>query len=254
MFKRRRQVDDGSDDTQDPGAPPADPGDAGSAAAELAGAQPAAAQPAKAAPLQGPWDVADAPADDEDLIDLGGLRVPAIEGFDINLTTDEGAPDVPIMVTYSTVDGAMQIHAFAAPRSAGIWAEVRQEIVESLREAGGNAEEAEGPFGTELRAAIPAPMPDGSAGLAPARFIGVDGPRWFLRALLSGPVVEDPARGQVFEAVLRRIVVVRGGEAMAPRDIIPLRLPPQATQSPEAEPQRPGMPVPERGPEITEVR
>jgi hypothetical protein len=56
------------------------------------------------------------------------------------------------------------------------------------------------------------------------RFIGVDGPRWFLRALLAGTPA-DPARAQRYEDVLRNVVVVRGSEALPVRDAVPLRLP-----------------------------
>ncbi len=209
---------------------------------------------------QGPWDVEDAPEDE--LLDLGGMRVPVLEGFDVTVTAEN---DVPVVVTYNNRDGAMQVHAFAAPRSSGIWDDVRAEIVESLQEAGGRAEQASGPWGPELRAQIPVPQPDGRTALNPARFVGVDGPRWFLRALISGPVVTDANRSKPFDEILRRIVVVRGGEAMAPRDVIPLRLPREVAEAAAAQQAaadaaasdgdaRPRLDLPERGPEITEVR
>ena len=47
------------------------------------------------------------------------------------------------------------------------------EIAESLTSSGGSAEEADGPFGRELRARIP--VPDSAGALQPARFLGVDG-------------------------------------------------------------------------------
>ena len=43
---------------------------------------------------------------------------------------------------------------FAAPRSSGIWTEVREEIAGSLRESGGEAQEDTGPFGPELHARL----------------------------------------------------------------------------------------------------
>jgi hypothetical protein len=54
--------------------------------------------------------------------------------------------------------------------------------------------------------------------------------------------------------VFRSTVVVRGGEAMPPRDMLPLRLPKEALEhQPEPEPVRPGLEMLERGPEITET-
>lgn len=271
VFRRRRAVDsdEAYDDLTGDEVADGDPDDAGTA-----GTAEAAAAPAPVRRPEGPWDADDAPEDE--LLDLGGLRVPLIDGFDISLTAEQ---DVPVLVTYGGPDGLMQLHAFAAPRSAGIWDEVRQEIAESLAHGGGSSQEAAGPFGTELAAQIPVQTPEGQTVLQPARFIGVDGPRWFLRALITGPIVQDVARVGELEGVLRRVVVVRGGDAMAPRDVIPLRIPREVLQAAEAAAEqgelgdaeagmddgagaagapdggeRPQLQLPERGPEITEVR
>jgi hypothetical protein len=57
------------------------------------------------------------------------------------------------------------------------------------------------------------------------------------------------------EEVFRATVVVRGGEAMAPRELLPLRLPRDAMeQQPAAPPARPGLEILQRGPEITEIQ
>ena len=138
-----------------------------------------------------------------------------------------------------------------------------------MTSSGGSAEEADGPFGRELRARIPAP--DSSGALQPARFLGVDGPRWFLRGLFTGAASTDPQQARVLEDVFRHVVVVRGGEAMAPRELLPLKLPREALQQLEgqqaegepgdagatdgaAEPAKPTLEMLERGPEITETR
>jgi hypothetical protein len=169
----------------------------------------------------GPFDVRDAPDDEIPRIDLGALRVPVAEGFDVRLDIDE-AQQV-IAATLANPDGTMQLGVFAAPRNEGIWDEVRAEIAESLggpRRTG--ASEHDGPFGTELHGQIPA---EGAPGTVPVRFVGVDGPRWFLRALLAGPVAADAAKAEPFENVLRQVVVVRGTEPLPVREPVPLRLP-----------------------------
>ena len=87
----------------------------------------------------------------------------------------------------------------------------------------------------------------------PARFVGVDGPRWFLRGLIIGPAVDDPTTAAGLEAVLRDVVVARGGEPMAVRDPLPLVLPAEIADAAVTE-QQEGLQMPERGPEITETR
>ena len=68
---------------------------------------------------------------------------------------------------------------------------------------GRDSEETEGSFGTELMAQVPAEPGQPASGLRLVRFIGVDGPRWFLRGLFSGPAASGgesapaPARGDL---------------------------------------------------------
>jgi hypothetical protein len=231
------------------------------AAVEEAPAEPEPAEPAPAAgePVrpQGPWDETDAPDDEVNRIDLGGLRVPVPPDTEVRVDV---SPEGEVVAATLVRDGsAMQINAFAAPRKAGIWGEVREEIAASLRSGGGTATEGEGPFGAELQAEVPAEIPGQGRGLAPARFVGVDGPRWFLRALLTGPAARDAAAAEPLLTALRDVVVVRGGEAMAVRDPLPLRLPKEVTSAASAageQQEQAGAPLPppERGPEITEIR
>jgi len=174
------------------------------------------------APTSGPYDEKDLPADDEiTRVDLGALRIPVSDRYDIRVDLNE-AQQV-IGATLAMAEGTMQIGVFAAPRNEGIWDEVRAEIAESLRQQRRqNLSEPDGPFGTELHGSLPA---DGGGGPVPVRFIGVDGPRWFLRGLLAGPVAADTRKAAVFEAALRECVVVRGTDPLPVREPVPLRLP-----------------------------
>ena len=167
----------------------------------------------------------------------------------------------------------MQLQAFAAPRTAGVWDDIRAEIAESVVAQGGSVDEVPGTLGRELLARIPVRTPDGRTGHQPTRFAGIDGPRWFLRAVFTGPAAHDLDAAKSLEAVLRETVVARGAEAMAPRELLPLVLP-RVDRGLEAEggapgegeaggdpaageadgaPREPLQPF-ERGPEITEVR
>src|SRR5438552_4057791 len=79
---------------------------------------------------QGPWDVEDAPEDGMDRLDLGGMLVPVSEGMELRV--DVSPEGQVIAATVVKGNSAMQVNAFAAPRTAGIWAEIADEILESL--------------------------------------------------------------------------------------------------------------------------
>lgn len=199
----------------------------------------------------GPWDADDAPDDGIDRLDLGGIRVPVAEGMELRV--DVSPEGQVIAATMVVGESAMQVNAFAAPRTAGIWADVAEEIRESLQAGGGSAEAVTGPLGLELRAQVPQEVPGQAAALAPARFLGADGPRWFLRGLLSGPAAVDPEQAEPFERMFRAVVVVRGKDAMAPRDPLPLRLPQDVVVTGDAGAVEETLDPFERGPEITEI-
>jgi len=172
-------------------------------------------------PTSGPYDERDAPDDDRPRVDLGALRVPVSDSYEIRVDLNE-AQQV-ISATLATPEGTMQLGVFAAPRNEGIWDEVRAEIAESLNaQPKQSATESDGPFGTELRGSVPG---EGGRGTVPVRFVGVDGPRWFLRGLLAGPVATDPKKAEVLEEALRHCVVVRGTEPLPVREPVPLQLP-----------------------------
>jgi Protein of unknown function (DUF3710) len=264
VFRRRREVDETDEGALDDAARnDLDDADGGETDREVS------AEPTRPVveqgPTTGPWDAADLPKGDATpRVDLGGLAVPIPEGIELRV---EVAEDV--VVAAALVDGPSQlvVNAFAAPRSAGLWDEVRNEIADSLTSGGGSAEHAEGAFGTELRARIP----DETGGSQQARFVGVDGPRWFLRGLITGPAATDSAQASRLDEVFRAIVVVRGTDAMAPRDPVPLHLPrdivEQAAehdgehdhehdieQDVSEDEEGPRLQLQERGPEITELR
>jgi hypothetical protein len=89
------------------------------------------------------------------------------------------------------------------------------------------------------------------------RFLGADGPRWFLRGMISGPAATDASLARLLEDIFADVVVVRGDHAAAPETPLEIQLPDGARQvfAEQLEAQQPGMPNPfERGPEITESR
>jgi hypothetical protein len=259
VFGRRRNAGDrdlvsqeaelATEEAETPGAP--------------AGGAPAAGE-------TGPWDAAE-PHTELPRVDLGSLQVPVLEGTDIQLVFAE-QHGAWVTVRYQLSE--LQLQAFAAPKRAGIWDEVRGEIVGEISGAGGRCQERPGPFGTEVVAEVPAEPNQPASGVRPIRFVGVDGPRWFLRGLLAGQAAVDPAAAAPLEAVFREVVVVRGDHPVPPRELLELRLPAEAAaaleaqaqaQAQAAEGQGQGQPEEqsrfatpmnpfERGPEFTETR
>jgi hypothetical protein len=156
-------------------------------------------------------------------IDLGALRIPADTGLELKVEVDEHGGIAS--VNLADDHGHMQLGLFAAPRRDGIWTEIMAEIKASVSEQRGTVSEEQGEFGPELAAKLPTP-----GGFTPVRFIGVDGPRWFLRAMLVGSPATEDNRAAPFLKAFRSLVVVRGTEPLPVRDPVPLTLPPAAAQ------------------------
>lgn len=222
---------------------------------ESAAPGPAAAEPAKGdlRLAKGPWD-SDEIEDRDGYVDLGALLISPAEGLQLRLEVEEATQRV-VAVTMDLGGSSLQLQAFAAPRSEGLWEEIREQISQSVASQGGETEEVTGTFGTELVAKLPAEAADGSRGFRAARFMGVDGPRWFLRGVLGGAAALEKEAAAGLEDLFRQVVVVRGDNPMPPRELLQLRLPKDATAAgqPAAPHNGPSVQRPERGPEITQI-
>jgi Protein of unknown function (DUF3710) len=253
VFRRRRSADVGRDRPED--------GDQGLADDEF-DEQPYEEQaedewPAQAPSAEGgPWDAGES-IPRRDRVDLGSLQVPVGPDHEIQLVM---ADQHGAWVTVRHGDSEMQIQAFAAARRAALWDDVRIEIIREVEAAGGQAQEIQGSFGTELIAQVPAEQGQPASGLRMVRFVGIDGPRWFLRGLFTGPAAAGGEPASLLEEVFRDVVVVRGEHPVPPRDILELRLPPEAQKAFEEQAAaeenrfRTGLNPFERGPEFTETR
>lgn len=201
----------------------------------------------------GPYDITEVDTidstEESPKIDLGSLILSPLPGSELRLqVAEETGEIVSAMLVIETIveppasanqqpqaySSALELGAYAAPRSGGLWAELRDEISRNATEAGGTASLGEGPFGVELRRLIPVTTPDGEEGYQPSRMWVAEGPRWLLRGIVYGQAaIEDDSDSAVVADVLaafRQVIVRRGDEAMAPGDLLPLTMPPNVSQ------------------------
>jgi Protein of unknown function (DUF3710) len=213
----------------------------------------------------GPYDITEIESiestEESPKIDLGSLILTAVPGSELRLQVAEETGEIVsamLVIETQVIEGsdelspveppgsagqgpqayssALELGAYAAPRSGGLWAELRDEISRSATEAGGTASLGEGPFGVELRRLIPVTTPDGEEGYQPSRMWVAEGPRWLLRGIVYGQAaIEEDADSPVVADVLsafRQVIVRRGDEAMAPGDLLPLTMPTNLSQEP----------------------
>jgi Protein of unknown function (DUF3710) len=271
LFRRRRDAGEGRHEARagrherrglEPGDEPDDDfTDDDFSGADFSGADFSGAEDAQGSDPQGrgPWDSREQ-YPQRLRVDVGSLLIPANEGQDVGLELSDDQSQF-VAASVDIPDGKLQIRALAAPKSGALWEDERASIIETIGRAGGQAGEAEGPFGPEVHALEPPHPEAGLTGLQPARFLGVDGPRWLLVGKISGPAAASPERARPLEEAFADIVVVRGDHPAAPRDLLDIMLPAEmrealAQQMAEQQAEQQAqflMPI-ERGPEITETR
>lgn len=153
-------------------------------------------------------------------IDFGALQLPIREDVTLKLEVDEASSRI-VALTIDHQGSSLQLQAFSAPGSAGIWHEIRKTLDESILAQGGKTETVVGPLGPELNAQIPSKRGDYRL----AKFIGVDGPKWFLRGVISGLALADTLAMTYMIDIFRSAVVVRGSSPMPPKELLQLVAP-----------------------------
>ncbi|WP_051815966.1 DUF3710 domain-containing protein, partial [Glycomyces tenuis] len=145
---------------------------------------------------EGPFDAADAPEDELRRLDLGAIRLPIPKGVGFQAQTDAKGNISQVVLT--TGSSALQLLVRAAPRSEGIWEEMREELTAQVTGQGGKVETVEGRWGEELIARVA-----GQKGTNTVRFVGVDGPRWFVQATFQGKRATDEDAAPELDEALR---------------------------------------------------
>lgn len=164
------------------------------------------------------------------LLDFGSIKVPPREDMQVRLEVAEDSQKV-VAITFDISGSTLQVQPYAAARSEGLWLEIRDELAASIKAQGGETTAQIGALGPELIARIP-----GSAKneFRMAKFIGVDGPRWFLRGVVSGAALVDPLAAGHVDDLFRAIIIDRGDAPIPPRELLDLRFPPGSVAPPKA--------------------
>lgn len=158
-------------------------------------------------------------------IDFGSMRIPSRENLQMRLEVEESTQRI-VAVSMDFAGSSLQLQAFAAPKSEGIWHEIRTQMRDSIKAQGGETEERVGSLGPELIAKIPLLDENGlKTGHRLARFIGVDGPKWFLRGVIGGAALNDAKAAADIDDLFRSVVVVRSDVPLPPKDLLPLTIP-----------------------------
>lgn len=128
----------------------------------------------------------------------------------------ESSEEQNLVVHVLSGQSNITIDAYAAPKTGGQWRFVASELADGLRNQGAKVSIQDGPWGREVI---------GSAAESVIRFIGVDGPRWMLRAVIVSSPAEAEQSAEIARTMLSHTVVRRGTNPMPARTPIPLVLP-----------------------------
>ena len=158
-------------------------------------------------------------------VDFGALRIEPRADVTISVEIEPDSGRV-LFVSLDCNGSKLKLSAQAAPKSDGIWAEVRAAMAERILHEGGSSEEAVGALGVHLDARLPLVDEQGRpSGYRLARFVGFDGSRWLLRGEISGAALGDIRAESEIVELFRSVVVHRGDEPLPPGEPLTLKVP-----------------------------
>ena len=149
----------------------------------------------------------------EGYVDMGAILFPARPGMQLRTqVADDGTTVLQILVVLG--NSGIQMSVAAAPRSGGVWDELRDEIRSGFEKQD-----------------MPMQMPDGRSATSRMRILGREGDRWFARIDIIGPAAADADAGLEIEKVIDRIVVRRDEHPRTRLELLPVRLPAGAQEA-----------------------
>lgn len=147
------------------------------------------------------------------ILDLGSMRIPLPKTSQVQVEMGEQGPK---MVHIVTEFGRITPVVFAAPTSAGQWAEASELIVQGMTADGLTVEVEQGPWGPEVV---------GSGKHGTIRVIGVEGPRWMVRMTTTAPTGREEGLRDLAREVTARTFVYRGDNPVLAGNSLPVVLP-----------------------------
>jgi hypothetical protein len=241
MFRRRAKQSEPPVDSTPDAAPDAEPGagsadESADADAEAGGAATDPDAPEvmdsteKPRRPNGPWDVSELdgsrPSHTAPRLDLGGMRIRPGAGMQVQMQVDQSSGKATSVLLVAD-NAALQLMATAAGKTKPLWPQTRRAVKADADRKRGTTQEGKGPWGPVLRMSIPATTSDGKTGVQPSVVLGIDGPRWMLRATMLGRAAVDQEQMNRMMAIVQDTVVVRGDAPMAPGELIELTPPPR---------------------------
>lgn len=180
---------------------------------------------------EGPFDITEvdleADADEVKRLDLGVLVLTPFDGMTMQLQLNRETNQVQSILV-GDGQSALEVAVFAGPAKTSMTGEIRDEIIATTARQGGRCQSVEGPFGAELRRALPVKDPNGDPAMHLSRTWLVQGPGWVLRGVLLGKATFEPdsadAQIALFE-FFSNLVVRRGSAPAAPGSLLPMRVP-----------------------------
>ena len=180
---------------------------------------------------EGPFDFdeVDLNADEDDVqrIDLGSIIVTPFTGMTMQLQVNR---ETNVVQSILVGDGssALEVAAFAAPSKSSMAPEIREEIIRGAQQQNGQVAVVDGPFGAELRRALPVKDQNGNPATHMSRTWLVNGPGWLLRGVLLGKATFDPSNEEAQVALFEffsNVVVRRDSSPHAPGSLLAMKVP-----------------------------
>lgn len=181
----------------------------------------------------GPFDIdevdLEADADEVKRLDLGTLVLTPFEGMTLQLQVNKETNKVQSLLV-GDGQSALEVGVFAGPAKSSMVGEIRSEIIRVTQQQKGRIELVQGPFGAEVRRALPVTDPNGNPAMHVSRTWLVGGPGWVLRGVLLGKATFEPTNKEAqlaLEEFFSNLVVRRGTEPAAPGSLLPMTVPQQ---------------------------
>ena len=163
-------------------------------------------------------------AQPSEMVDLGCLLIPHQPDLEIQVDVDTASGTI-ISISLVLPHSVASVQAFAAATNESAWPSIRAAIVKGLADQHVDSTIELGEFGTEIHCVMPTQSDEGTTVVQPVRFVGIDGPRWFLRVTIGGDAAVFPEAKQQMDRILASLVVLRGDHAMAPGEPLVFTLP-----------------------------